>query len=56
MVSQPRRIAAITVAERVSYERCELNVGNMIGYQIRLKNFSNENTKILYCTTGVLLM
>lgn len=53
--SQPRRIAAITVAERVSEERCELNVGNTIGYQIKLKNVTNNNTKILYCTTGVLL-
>jgi len=33
--TQPRRISAITIAEWVSYERCE-SLGNSVGYQIRL--------------------
>lgn len=54
--TQPRRIAAITVAERVSYERCEsTSAGDTIGYQIRLHSKCGPNTKILHCTTGVLL-
>ena len=60
--TQPRRIAAITVAERVAYERCEKSLqgsdrlcGDMIGYQVRLQSQQSPNTRILHCTTGVLL-
>jgi len=34
--TQPRRISAISVAERVAMERAE-NLGNSVGYQIRLE-------------------
>lgn len=34
--TQPRRISAISVAERVAMERTE-NLGNSVGYQIRLE-------------------
>eukprot|EP01038_Epipyxis_sp_PR26KG_P010154 gene10154-13660_t len=56
--TQPRRIAAISVAERVSFERSSTersNIGDMVGYQIRLENRSSNNTRLLFCTTGVLL-
>lgn len=52
--TQPRRIAAISIAERVAYERME-TVGNTVGYQVRLNSCCGPNTRILYCTTGVLL-
>jgi HrpA-like RNA helicase len=52
--TQPRRIAAITVAERVALERGE-GVGNTVGYQVRLNSRLGDNTRIIYCTTGVLL-
>ena len=52
--TQPRRIAAITVAERVSFERQE-SVGNTVGYQVRLNSRCCASTRIVYCTTGVLL-
>ena len=52
--TQPRRIAAITVAERVSFERQE-SVGNTVGYQVRLNSRCCASTRIMYCTTGVLL-
>ena len=52
--TQPRRIAAITVAERVAYERQE-TVGKTIGYSVRLNSKVSSSTRILYCTTGVLL-
>lgn len=35
--TQPRRISAISVAQRVAQERAE-NLGNSVGYQIRLES------------------
>ncbi|KAJ8976100.1 hypothetical protein NQ317_008438 [Molorchus minor] len=54
-VTQPRRIAAISLAQRVAIERDEA-VGSIIGYQVRLNsNFSPTTGRVLYCTTGILL-
>ncbi|GMH06760.1 hypothetical protein Nepgr_008600 [Nepenthes gracilis] len=56
--TQPRRIAAISVAERVADERCEPSPGldgSFIGYQVRLDSSRNDTTKLLFCTTGILL-
>ncbi|KAG0492292.1 hypothetical protein HPP92_005690 [Vanilla planifolia] len=56
--TQPRRIAAISVAERVSDERCESypgTEGSLVGYHVRLDAARNKRTKLLFCTTGVLL-
>ncbi|OVA04113.1 Helicase [Macleaya cordata] len=56
--TQPRRIAAISVAERVADERCEPlpgSDGSLVGYQVRLDSARNEKTKLLFCTTGILL-
>ncbi|KAM9835767.1 putative ATP-dependent RNA helicase DHX57 [Aulostomus maculatus] len=52
--TQPRRISAISVAERVAQERAE-SLGNSVGYQIRLESVRTSATRLLYCTTGVLL-
>ncbi|XP_055986573.1 putative ATP-dependent RNA helicase DHX57 [Sorex fumeus] len=52
--TQPRRISAISVAERVAKERAE-RVGLTVGYQIRLESVQSPSTRLLYCTTGVLL-
>ncbi|XP_074845384.1 putative ATP-dependent RNA helicase DHX57 [Carettochelys insculpta] len=52
--TQPRRISAISVAERVAKERAE-RVGVTVGYQIRLESVKSPATRLLYCTTGVLL-
>ncbi|KAG0367740.1 P-loop containing nucleoside triphosphate hydrolase protein [Gamsiella multidivaricata] len=52
--TQPRRIAAIGVAERVAVER-STNIGQQVGYAIRGENKSSKNTKLLFCTTGILL-
>uniref|UniRef100_A0A8C8RDX7 Putative ATP-dependent RNA helicase DHX57 n=1 Tax=Pelusios castaneus TaxID=367368 RepID=A0A8C8RDX7_9SAUR len=52
--TQPRRISAISVAERVAQERTE-RVGLTVGYQIRLESVKSPGTRLLYCTTGVLL-
>nr|XP_019708452.1 DExH-box ATP-dependent RNA helicase DExH7, chloroplastic isoform X2 [Elaeis guineensis] len=56
--TQPRRLAAISVAERVSDERCESSPGSndsLVGYQVRLDSARNEKTRLLFCTTGILL-
>jgi HrpA-like RNA helicase len=85
VVTQPRRISAIGLANRVSKERSE-EVGESgmsfflyffyfslsfsisffssvslifafysVGYQIRMESEQSANTRILFCTTGVVL-
>lgn len=58
IISQPRRIAATSIAKFVANERkCE--IGTLVGYQIgndtKKDEKKNSDTRILYCTTGVLL-
>lgn len=51
----PRRIAAVTVSDRVAVERGE-PLGQVIGYQIRLESrTSPTHTLLTFCTSGVLL-
>ncbi|KAL5739888.1 hypothetical protein ACOSQ2_029068 [Xanthoceras sorbifolium] len=52
--TQPRRVSAISVAARISSERGE-NLGETVGYQIRLESKCSAQTRLLFCTTGVLL-
>ncbi|KAL7133628.1 hypothetical protein ABFS83_12G154800 [Erythranthe nasuta] len=52
--TQPRRISAISVAARISSERGE-KIGETVGYQIRLESKRSAQTRLLFCTTGVLL-
>lgn len=54
IVTQPRRISALGLADRVSEERC-MTVGQEVGYSIRGENRSSKDTKITFVTTGVLL-
>ncbi|XP_039513078.1 putative ATP-dependent RNA helicase DHX57 isoform X2 [Pimephales promelas] len=54
MCTQPRRISAITVATRVAQERAEA-LGHSTGYQIRLETVRSSSTRLMFCTTGVLL-
>ena len=52
--TQPRRVAAMSVAKRVSDEiECEL--GDEVGYSIRFEDCSSEKTIIKYMTDGILL-
>ncbi|KAH0624092.1 hypothetical protein JD844_007453 [Phrynosoma platyrhinos] len=55
--TQPRRISAISVAERVAAERAEAcGNGRSTGYQIRLESrLPRRQGSILYCTTGIVL-
>ncbi|XP_043241748.1 3'-5' RNA helicase YTHDC2-like isoform X2 [Amphibalanus amphitrite] len=54
LCTQPRRISALTVAERVAAERDE-TVGQTVGYQIRLESRVSPKTLLTFCTSGVLL-
>jgi len=51
--TQPRRIAAITVADRVAEELGEHSA--VVGYKIRFQDKTNVNTRIKFMTDGVLL-
>ncbi|KAG0306433.1 hypothetical protein BGZ98_002398 [Dissophora globulifera] len=53
--TQPRRIAAISVAQRVATERGE-RIGQSVGYQVRFDNQPpTPGGSVLYCTTGIFL-
>ncbi|XP_072716463.1 3'-5' RNA helicase YTHDC2 [Ciconia boyciana] len=52
--TQPRRLAAVAVAERVAAERRE-KIGQTIGYQIRLESRVSPKTLLTFCTNGILL-
>ncbi|KAG7341683.1 ATP-dependent helicase HrpA [Nitzschia inconspicua] len=63
-VTQPRRISAISIAERVAQEQCLLSaqhgesapgVGSLVGYQVRLETAITKDTQLLFLTPGVLL-
>ncbi len=54
VVTQPRRIAARALCEHISYQR-NWPIGQTVGYQTSLNKQRCELTRILYCTTGVLL-
>ncbi|CAD7698121.1 unnamed protein product [Ostreobium quekettii] len=49
--TQPRRISAVSIANRVSQEYGE-DVGRTVGYQIRMEARRSEDTRLLFCTTG----
>ncbi|CAI9106588.1 OLC1v1005778C1 [Oldenlandia corymbosa var. corymbosa] len=52
--TQPRRVAAMSVAKRVS-EEMETELGDKVGYAIRFEDVTGPNTVIKYMTDGVLL-
>lgn len=53
-VTQPRRVAAVSVARRVAQE-LGVKLGEEVGYAIRFEDRTSELTKIKYLTDGVLL-
>ena len=52
--TQPRRVAAMSVAARVAQEM-GVKLGNEVGYAIRFEDCTNEKTCIKYMTDGMLL-
>ncbi|XP_044939120.1 ATP-dependent RNA helicase DHX33 isoform X1 [Mustela putorius furo] len=53
-VTQPRRVAAISLATRVSDEK-RTELGKLVGYTVRFDNVSSEDTRIKFLTDGMLL-
>uniref|UniRef100_A0A8C9GWH2 ATP-dependent RNA helicase DHX15 n=1 Tax=Piliocolobus tephrosceles TaxID=591936 RepID=A0A8C9GWH2_9PRIM len=53
-VTQPRRVAAMSVAARVS-EELDVELGTYVGYTIRFEDRSSNKTIIKYLTDGMLL-
>ena len=52
--TQPRRVAAASVAQRVAKESgCAL--GAFVGYQVRFEDITSAATKLKYMTDGMLL-
>lgn len=52
--TQPRRVAAITIAEKVASERNAV-LGTEVGYSIRFEDRTSTSTRIKYVTDGVLM-
>lgn len=53
-VTQPRRVAAISVARRVAEER-KSRVGGEVGYVVRFDECTSRATRLRYLTDGTLL-
>jgi ATP-dependent RNA helicase DDX35 len=53
--TQPRRIAAQTLAQRVSQEVGRGNLGATVGYHVRFDDKTSQSTKIKFVTDGMLL-
>ncbi|MEM7384399.1 MAG: ATP-dependent RNA helicase HrpA [Verrucomicrobiota bacterium] len=52
--TQPRRLAAVTVATRVADER-KATVGREVGYQVRFDDRTSRDTRLKFMTDGILL-
>ena len=53
-ITQPRRVAAMSVAQRVAAEM-GTQVGELVGYCVRFDDRSGPRTRIRYVTDGMLL-
>ncbi|KAI0865784.1 DEAH-box RNA helicase [Xylaria cubensis] len=53
VVTQPRKVAAVSVSQRVSTELGDRS--DTVAYQIRFEGTSNEKTRLKFVTDGVLL-
>ena len=52
--TQPRRLAARTIAERVA-EEMQVELGSTVGYKVRFTDQVSKDTKIALMTDGILL-
>jgi pre-mRNA-splicing factor ATP-dependent RNA helicase DHX15/PRP43 len=52
--TQPRRVAAMSVAQRVADEM-DVKLGQEVGYSIRFEDNTSPNTFLKYMTDGMLL-
>lgn len=55
VVTQPRRVAAITLAHRVASQQ-KVSIGQQVGYRVRFDDRTNPaTTRLIYATDGMLL-
>ena len=54
-ITQPRRVAAVSLAKRVAKEMRQEEVGGLVGYRVRFEDVSDSSTRLLYQTDGMLL-
>nr|OQO22352.1 Pre-mRNA-splicing factor ATP-dependent RNA helicase PRP43 [Rachicladosporium sp. CCFEE 5018] len=52
--TQPRRVAAMSVAQRVAQEM-DVTLGEEVGYSIRFEDMTSQKTVLKYMTDGMLL-
>ncbi|MFK0403783.1 ATP-dependent RNA helicase HrpA [Microbacterium sp. NPDC090225] len=52
--TQPRRLAARTIAERVA-EELQVELGTLVGYKVRFTDKVSDDTRIALMTDGILL-
>ncbi len=52
--TQPRRIAARSVAERIA-EEMQVELGDLVGFQVRFTDRSSDSTRVKVMTDGILL-
>ncbi|KAM8975829.1 ATP-dependent RNA helicase DHX33 [Pelodytes ibericus] len=53
-ITQPRRVAAISLANRISEEK-KTEISKLVGYTVRFEDATSEETKIKFLTDGMLL-
>ncbi|XP_061754251.1 ATP-dependent RNA helicase DHX33 isoform X2 [Nerophis ophidion] len=53
-VTQPRRVAAISLAGRVAEEK-RTHLGKLVGYSVRFEDVTSSETKLKFMTDGMLL-
>lgn len=54
-ITQPRRVAAITVAQRVCEEANRGPLGDSVGYCVRFDDTTSKNTRLKFMTDGMLV-
>lgn len=54
LVTQPRKLAALSVARRVCAER-NWSIGSIVGHQVGMDKKAGDDTLVTFMTTGVLL-
>ncbi|XP_068904814.1 ATP-dependent RNA helicase DHX33 [Tenebrio molitor] len=55
-ITQPRRVAAVSIATRVAQEYGNgQTVGDTVGYRVRFEDVTSKKTRIKYLTDGMLL-
>lgn len=53
-ITQPRRVAAVSIAQRVAKEMKTMP-GRLVGYSVRFEDVTSPQTKIKYLTDGMLV-